>query len=501
MFDSILMRLLMEQEVHCSSDEVTLIREDEGGNGGDTDGDDTNDEDTDTTEGGGSGDDSDEESDSDKESDGEDSDGEDSDGEDSDGEDSNEEDSDEEDSDGDSNGDSEEDSNGDSNDGDSDGDGDDSDQPSKQAGTEKGGNSPLSEERAEKLLEQLLSGENPLKDNAEALADAFNDLRDDDCLPGEQIWRPFCEEDDRVVTPYEDAHVAKQYRAAGKILTAAMRTSFKRKFLQAREPQEEHGVLRGDGLSEPLLVESWIEVQATRRRPRRPDYRVVEQEECSLAVAVIGDESGSMCGANQAAAATAMLSIADCFDALGSPVLCCGIQNGGRVSGSRDERNRSMSTGLFHRRKGVVYNLFKDWHEPIRSCWKRFGSYDAGGGTPLSDGIQYGLRALSERPERHRVLIVLTDGMPCDGAVIKRQIRLAREAGITIIGVGIGHGCDPVQGLFPAHVVVEDLDSLPKQMINAITSVVFPKKARRVKIDGGSRRRAAGNRAPALGAR
>jgi hypothetical protein len=492
MFDSILMRLVMEQEVHCSSDDVTLIREDEGDNGGDTDDtDDTNDEDTDTTEGGGgsdedsdkesdsNGDDSDKDGDSDKESDGEDSDGEDS------KEDSNDGDS-KEDSKEDSNGDS----NGDSNDGDSDGDGDDSDQPSKQAGTEEGGNNALSEERAKKLLEQLLSGENPLKDNAEALADAFNDLRDDDCLPGEQIWRPFCEEDDLVNTPWDDADTAKQYRAAGKLLTAAMRTSFKRKFLQAREPQEEHGVLRGDGLSEPLLVESWIEVQATRRRPRRPDYRVVEQEECSLAVAVIGDESGSMCGENQAAAATAMLSIADCFDALGSPVLCCGIQNGGRASGSRAERLAGKSTGLFHRRRGVVYNLFKDWHEPIRSCWKRFGSYDAGGGTPLSDGIQYGLRALSERQERHRVLIVLTDGQPCDGAVIKRQIRLAREAGITIIGVGIGGGCGPVRGLFPAHVVVDDLDSLPKQMINAITSVVFPKKARRVKIDG-----------PALGAR
>lgn len=485
---SILMRLLMEQEVHCSSDDVTLIREDEGGNGGgDSDGDDTNDEDTDgdTEGGGGSGSDGD----SDEESDGGSEGGSDKDG----------------DSDKESDGDDSEDgdSEGDSNDGDSDGDsdGDDSDQPNKQAGKEGSGNSPLSEERAEKLLEQLLSGENPLKDNAEALADAFNDLRDDDCLPGEQIWRPFCEEDDRVVTPWERQEVAKQYRAAGKILTAAMRTSFKRKFLQAREPQEEHGVLRGDGLSEPLLVESWIEVQATGRRPRRPDYRVVEQEECSLAVAVIGDESGSMCGDNQAAAATAMLSIADCFDALGSPVLCCGIQNGGQVSGSRAERNGSVSTGLFHRSRGVVYNLFKDWHEPIRSCWKRFGSYDAGGGTPLSDGIQYGLRALSERQERHRVLIVLTDGMPCDGAVIKRQIRLAREAGITIIGVGIGQGCDPVRGLFPAHVVVDDLESLPKQMINAITSVVFPKKARQVKIDGGSRRRAAGNRAPALGAR
>ena len=49
MVSSILMRLLMEQEVSCSSDDVTLIREDEGGNGGgDSDGDDTNDTDGDT---------------------------------------------------------------------------------------------------------------------------------------------------------------------------------------------------------------------------------------------------------------------------------------------------------------------------------------------------------------------------------------------------------------------------------------------------------------------
>jgi hypothetical protein len=218
-------------------------------------------------------------------------------------------------------------------------------------------------------------------------------------------------------------------------------------------------------------------------RPSRPDFKINEQEDCSLAIAVIGDESGSMRGSRQVAAATAMYALADCFDSLGAPVLCAVAMNG-RYDSDPDTMEYQGDVE-YHRSHSIQYRLFKDWGESLRQTWKRFGSYTATGGTPLCDGIQYGLRALSERPERFRIMVVLTDGEPANSAVVERQIRLAREAGITVIGVGIGAGCEPVATLFPTSVVVENLEVLPKSMIKAVTEVVFPKKARRMNLDGG----------------
>ena len=74
----------------------------------------------------------------------------------------------------------------------------------------------------------------------------------------------------------------------------------------------------------------------------------------------------------------------------------------------------------------------------------------ATGGTPMADGVQFGMQALSDRPERHRVLFVLTDGEPDweHRGVMRRQIRLAREAGIEVVGIGIDSGCYGVTQTF-----------------------------------------------------
>ena len=339
--------------------------------------------------------------------------------------------------------------------------------------------------------------DSPILDGSKALAEVVAECRDDDILKGEAVWRPYNEAGDEVIKPRGDKRLADQYRKDAKILTAAMRTMFRRRFLQNRHPTEVHGVKKGIGLSQERLVATWVEVQSG-LKPSAPDYDEIEASAPTLAVAVVGDESGSMQGRPAQAAATAMLAIAESFDSLGCPVMCCGPRNGRRATSESADHaflegvGESVNTSsTYHRHRSSRIDLFKDWHESFRQCKDRFGSYTASGGTPLSDGIQYALRALNERTERFRVVVVLTDGEPdySHTPVVRRQIRLAREAGIHVIGVGIEGAEYSVPALFPDnHIVVEDLQQLPKRMMAAVEGIVFPKKAKKAKFDGKAKR-------------
>ena len=334
-------------------------------------------------------------------------------------------------------------------------------------------------------------GEAGLKDNADALAEAVEANRDE-ALAGEAVWRPYDEAGDTVVRPRGDKLAADQYRADARILTAALKVQFRRKFLQARDPREVHGVRRGRDLSERRLVESFIEIKS-KTTPSRPDYKIEDKQNVSIAIAVVGDESGSMHGAPVKAAATAMVAVAEAFDNLNAPVMCCGPRNG-NASGSvwRDQAENpdfEWDSTTYHRHDGSRIDLFKDWDESFKRCKDRFGAYTASGSTPLSDGVQYGLRALNERPERFRVMLVLTDGCPDCPKVVKRQIRLAAEAGIHVIGVGFAGGEYWVPQLFPRHVVVNDLQELPKKLLATLDSIVFPSRTRKTALDGNAKRR------------
>jgi len=331
------------------------------------------------------------------------------------------------------------------------------------------------------LLNALESEENSLMDNAEALREAIWGDEEDDAEIGEQVWRPQRPDLDRVIRPRGDFDKARVLRDQARNLSAAITAQFRRKFLAARRPKPFHGVRYGRGLSERRLVDTMVEIKSG-IRPTRPEYTIHKGMDTSLAVAVVGDQSGSMWH-NKEYAAMAMLAIADSFESMGSPVMCCGVRDGGyngyfdgdgvvtdlpsggRIGYSRADYDR------------VFYDVFKDWHEAMRNkrVVSRFSAYKADGGTPLSDGVAFALESISERPERHRVIVVLTDGMPNNSATMRYLVRKAREAGVTVVGVGIGHGMEEVAVLYPdKNVVVSNITDLPRELLTQIESIVFP---------------------------
>jgi len=331
--------------------------------------------------------------------------------------------------------------------------------------------------------EQVGSG---LLDNNEAMSQAMNNEYDkEDCYEGEQVWRPYCPEYDDVsiVKPRNtEARMrqAKSLRASVKNEIAVIRARLRTKFLSARTPKVVHGLRNGDALSTRRMVQTMTEINLG-REPTRPDYKTYHKPDCSLAVAVVIDESGSMCS-SRIDAARAMLAIAEPLESLGAPVLCIGSRDGHYVGGGGGYD--ANGNPRFHRNSGVRIDVFKDWNEPLRRCLPRFACTRAEGSTPLSDGIQYAMQTLSARSERHRIIMVVTDGCPNNPRVVRRQIRLAAAAGITIIGVGIDYGCDAVVDLFPTHVAVHNIKDLPTSMINVLDNIVFPRKAKKVELDG-----------------
>jgi hypothetical protein len=319
-----------------------------------------------------------------------------------------------------------------------------------------------------------------LLDTSEALTAALWGGDETKIPLDEAEWRPSNPERDKFNRPRGDYADAAKMREVGRALAAGIVAQFRRKILAARRPVRYHGVRRGRDLSERRLVDTMIELKSG-ARPTRPDFKIKKGQDTSLAVAVVGDESGSMAGFAAHYAAVAMLAIADAFETLGSPVMCCGVRSMGWGShGEWDDGTTPNGRVLrCHRVGAVAYDLFKDWDESLRqrAVVARFAAYRARGSTPLSDGVAYALSSISERPERHRVVVVLTDGDPNCSDVMRRLVRQAREAGIWVIGVGIGPGTDMVRTLYPdKHVVVNHLRDLPRELLVQVESIVFPKR-------------------------
>lgn len=329
------------------------------------------------------------------------------------------------------------------------------------------------------LLDAMEKGEESgLKDNNSALGEAINE--DDDVNANEAVWRPYTTDHDKVRFPSvsdKDRCKAERLKKQVKAEISFLRAKLRSKFLQANKVETRHGVRRGKGLSSRLLVNTALESKAT-GRARRPDWDRRQVDSTSLAVSVVLDQSGSMCGSEHIAA-MAGIAIAEPLVSLGSPCQVIGPRDGNWYGGGYYNQHKGC-----HRHYSVDVDIFKDWDEKLSDTLPRFAKVKATGGTPLSDGIQFALKELNARPERHRVVMVVTDGMPNCPAVVRRQIRLAAEAGVYVIGIGIGWGADYVKGLFPHHVCVPNMADLPKEMISVLDGIMFPKRGKRITLDG-----------------
>lgn len=349
-------------------------------------------------------------------------------------------------------------------------------------GLRAGGHKEVTEAQYQGFLEKLLEGirngaQSGLSDSNSALSEAISGEVAEDLKNGEKPWRPYDSSLDKVQFARSgDLQAALEILNSVRAETNYVKTRLRVKFLEARRPMTLHGVACGSDLSDRRMIESLFEIRAG-QNPTRPDEVKINRPDVSLAVAIVIDQSGSM--DNMLSSATqAMVSIADALSALRISVLCVGPRDGAY--------NREIYYDKdCHRTNGVTIDVFKDWNEPMNVALPRFSSTVAEGGTPLEDGIQYALQALSDRKEQHRLVIVVTDGAPNNPGVCARLIRIGAEHGVSTIGVGIGSDAKCVETLFKIPIVVPKVADLPVILVKTIEAIVFPKRGgKKIHLDG-----------------
>jgi len=331
---------------------------------------------------------------------------------------------------------------------------------------------------AQELLEAAENGEeNGLLDNNSALEGAVEEQREEedaDCRGNEAAYRPYDPSLDAVdyVGPSNrgqgnDERRANEMLEGVRTETAYLRARLRNIVRSVMQTAVEHGVRRGRGLSERQFVDDVCCLRGG-RMPDRPDYDQEDEIDTSSAVAVVLDESGSMSRRLQLAT-QALMAITEPFDFLNCPTMAIGFRDGGRYADTSD----GDEDGFFRADSSQI-DVFKGFHESFRSVKWRFANTRATGGTPMANGIQYALEALNERPETHRIMFVVTDGHPNYNhvPVINRQLRLAREAGIYTIGVGIGSGAEYVNRLFDDAVYVPSMNGLASALIQKLNEIM-----------------------------
>jgi hypothetical protein len=329
-------------------------------------------------------------------------------------------------------------------------------------------------------------------DSSDALAQAFaseHSKEQKDLLRGELPWNPYDPSLDEARMVRSNNTEADRMRVNGMLKEvkpeiATLRARL-RSIVRAQEMTDtEHGLRRGKKISERMLVDSKLYLM-DKTAPKRAYQDKEDTLDTSLSMAICLDQSGSMHGMLKQVA-KAMMVLTEPVEAIGGKVLAFGFRDGRH--GQYDANVFPATSREYHRIAGVQYDIFKNWDERFSNVKWRYAHTQASGGTPMADGIQFGLMALNTRMEAHRILAVITDGAPNSPheKVIAGQIRRAREKGIHVIGIGIGIEASYVKGLFHDYVHVKQVADLPHALISKLNEVCdFGGKFRgkRIKLD------------------
>jgi len=331
-------------------------------------------------------------------------------------------------------------------------------------------------------------------DNNSALEEAVEDVQEDadrNVKPGEAPWRPYDQslDDVIIVKPSTRGKENDAVRAAKILASVREECSFlrarMRNIIRALEMTNVvHGLPKGRRLSQRFLVDTKVTLMAG-AAPKRAYKATDEQIETSMASAIVLDESSSMDDLLEDATRV-LCALVEPMEAVGAKVQASGFRNG---RGTYYRGNPTTDGGTYHRTNGIIHDVFKTFDEKFTAVRWRFANTRACGGTPMADGIQFGLDSLSPRDEAHRFMFIVTDGEPDWGheEIIRRQVRLAKEAGIHVVGVGIGHGSTSVKTLFPDYVWAGNVSGLPKLIINKLNELIdntAAKRGRRMKKTG-----------------
>lgn len=207
----------------------------------------------------------------------------------------------------------------------------------------------------------------------------------------------------------------------------------------------------------------------------------VQDTDVSTVVGIVVDQSGSMGdgqreGNKAYMAKLACIALAECLHKVGIPFAVWGFDNSGtRAYGDED--------GLYNRFEPLNLQVYKQFDQPFTSGTRSSLTRISGHGNNTDgDALQYFAREMAHRPEQRKILMVLSDGMPCaacrDGNLLGKHLNevvlQTIAAGIEVFGIGIMTDC--VKQFYPDWCAVHNLDDLAPQTFRMLKKYLLSKK-------------------------
>lgn len=175
------------------------------------------------------------------------------------------------------------------------------------------------------------------------------------------------------------------------------------------------------------------------------------------AIFVLGDASGSMRGLPYTALAASYLMLNEATSKLGIPA----------------------EYALFSEMEAPDYYLIKKFGERVNNdqIIDRMGHVEYYmGNNPDGEALIWAARRLLSRPEKRKILLVLSDGQPATGAIGDAHthlIKVAAEVSKRVDLFGIGLMTDSVKAYYKQHVIVNDPLELDKMFLNILRQKII----------------------------
>lgn len=193
-----------------------------------------------------------------------------------------------------------------------------------------------------------------------------------------------------------------------------------------------------------------------------------DSEDMDTALTILVDHSGSMDGRDLFMAMQATIAICEAIEGSGVANEVLGFWNGGKLVRSTQSASRFDPQHLL---------VYREFGEPLTHCRGAIGTMHRRSDGCNADGesVMHAFSRLDRRPESRKIMLVLSDGYPAADCSygsqhlyehLRNVVDEIQRSGTEIMGIGINS--DAVQQFYPDWVVLNDINDLPKIMIDKV---------------------------------
>lgn len=232
-------------------------------------------------------------------------------------------------------------------------------------------------------------------------------------------------------------------------------------------PERERGMLNNRTLHTMIIDPNY----------RTPFREFTKMDTTNVAVSLVIDCSGSMQGNKIEVARQTGLALGESLKNLGITFEIVGFNTNDHIGmAAGASRLSAEETARFNRfGTGLNHMIFKSFESNSLSGICRAAS---GGCNADGESITWAAKRLAERPEKRKIMLVLSDGQPSYGGAnsevlkgdLKRVINMLPKAGIEPIGIGI---CtDDPKLFYKDYVVVSDIKKLATSVMGKLARML-----------------------------